>query len=390
MRAADFRWKHYGDAPSGAAGEKREKARAIRGTGSQPHCPPAGGTRGYEAHQSKKEEAVSALLLYCIESTFFVRLAGIPVDRNSRTTIMDDRIEAYSNRSMKKEQLEAGVWPGALHQEAMAWQETASAQNFAMSRTPAASDRPGTAPRFSGRQVLVAEDNPVNQQVAMRMLEKLGCEVSVACNGLEAVAMCGARSYDLVLMDCQMPELDGYEATSRIRATEMPERRMPIVALTAYASPLEQEKCVDCGMDAVLSKPIRLSVLEEVLGRWLQHPALPAEPHEGSDELEEVRTVFAQDFGELAEFYLEHSRERIASLHQAAGAGDAAALARIAHAFGGSCASMGATALCRLCKDLEIAAKTGAVPDSDVRLARIETEYGRISGKLQRMLASAN
>src|SRR4051812_23054122 len=89
-------------------------------------------------------------------------------------------------------------------------------------------------PDFSGKRILVAEDNPVNQQVAVRMLEKLGCRADVAANGREAVSLHGAQTYDLVLMDCQMPELDGYLATAQIRAAETSSRHTPVIALTAY------------------------------------------------------------------------------------------------------------------------------------------------------------
>jgi CheY-like chemotaxis protein len=112
--------------------------------------------------------------------------------------------------------------------------------------------------------VLLVEDTPVNQMVGVRMLKKLGHKVQVANNGAEAItAVAGAR-YDVVLMDCLMPEVDGFEATRRIRAAEA-DGRLPIVALTASVSPEDRRRCIEAGMDAFLSKPVNLAELARVL-----------------------------------------------------------------------------------------------------------------------------
>jgi CheY-like chemotaxis protein len=116
--------------------------------------------------------------------------------------------------------------------------------------------------------VLLAEDNSVNQKVAVRMLEKLGCSVDVAANGFEAVSLCGSLPYDLVLMDCQMPEMDGLQATSEIRAMESGDRRTPIVALTANVLPRDRELCLKAGMDDFVSKPVSIAALAAALGQW--------------------------------------------------------------------------------------------------------------------------
>ncbi len=119
----------------------------------------------------------------------------------------------------------------------------------------------------SGRRVLVAEDNIVNQRVAVRMLERLGCRVDVAANGREAVEMLEKLSYDLVFMDCQMPELDGYKATTEIRQ-RFPSRSIPIVAMTAHAMRGDREKCLEAGMDDYLAKPVKVEGLCEMIDRW--------------------------------------------------------------------------------------------------------------------------
>ncbi len=128
-------------------------------------------------------------------------------------------------------------------------------------------------------RVLIAEDNAINQRVALRMLEKLGIDADIAENGALAVETIQQCSYPLVLMDCQMPEMDGFEATARIRQWESTHHlpRIPIIAMTAHAMPGDRERCLAAGMDDYLSKPISLSALEQVLCHWIEvhreHPA---------------------------------------------------------------------------------------------------------------------
>jgi CheY-like chemotaxis protein len=118
--------------------------------------------------------------------------------------------------------------------------------------------------------VLLVEDNPVNQRLAERLLSRAGCVVTLAENGLQALDRWSAARFDLVLMDCNMPELDGLEATRRIRAMEGAQRaRTPIIALTADAMESDREACLLSGMDDYLSKPIREERLHEVLTRHL-------------------------------------------------------------------------------------------------------------------------
>lgn len=132
-------------------------------------------------------------------------------------------------------------------------------------------------PRFDAR-VLLAEDNPVNQRVAELFLRRLGCDVDVAADGIEALARFTAARYDLVLMDCQMPRADGYETTEALRRLEDGQRRTPVIALTANAFASDRQRCLASGMDDYLSKPFTLVELATVLGRWLQ-----ARPSAGTD-----------------------------------------------------------------------------------------------------------
>jgi PAS domain S-box-containing protein len=131
---------------------------------------------------------------------------------------------------------------------------------------------PGALLSFAGRRVLLVEDNIVSQKVGAAMLGKLGCRVDVAANGREALGMI-SQLYDLIFMDCQMPEMDGYEATGDIRKREGVARHTPIIALTAAAMVEDRERCLQAGMDDYVSKPFQAAQLREMLGKYLLNPA---------------------------------------------------------------------------------------------------------------------
>ncbi|MBZ0153876.1 MAG: response regulator [Planctomycetes bacterium] len=143
------------------------------------------------------------------------------------------------------------------------------------SHTASTANNPAAHAALPCRRVLVVEDNAINQTVARRMLEQLGQTVHLAGNGIEALAALQQASFDLVLMDCQMPEMDGFEATRRIRAGEAPPR-LPIIALTANSLKGDRERCLAAGMDDYLSKPIRMADLSTLLRRWLAPAAAKA------------------------------------------------------------------------------------------------------------------
>ena len=118
-------------------------------------------------------------------------------------------------------------------------------------------------------QILLVEDNPINQKVARWSLEQLGCTVKVASDGLSALKRLEQEQVDLIIMDCEMPGMSGYEVTQNIRRTENAMSRLPIVALTAHATIGARERCLDAGMDDYLAKPFRKADLQRVLERWL-------------------------------------------------------------------------------------------------------------------------
>jgi len=120
--------------------------------------------------------------------------------------------------------------------------------------------------------VLVAEDSPVNQIVATRILERCGCRVEVVADGREALRALASRHYDAVLMDCQMPNIDGYDATAELRRAEQGARHTPVIAMTAQAMAGDRERCINAGMDDYISKPVRHADLINALRRWIpQH-----------------------------------------------------------------------------------------------------------------------
>ncbi len=249
-------------------------------------------------------------------------------------------------------------------------------------------------------RLLVAEDNAVNQTVAERMLEKRGYRVDVVSNGLEALEALAQIPYAAVLMDCQMPEMDGYEATMEIRRYEGTERRTPIIAMTAHAMQGDREKCLAAGMDDYLTKPVRAEELEAVLARWVPRPAVerseappaggasepPEEPLDQSvlDGLRELTGEGEPDILiELVDIFLSDAAERMVLLRDAIARGDANTLERVAHSLKGSSANFGARRMSRLCLELEQVGKQGDIMLAPELFARLELEWQRVGVALR-------
>ncbi len=271
-------------------------------------------------------------------------------------------------------------------------------------------------------RVMLVEDHPVNQQVATEMLRQLGLAVDVVNNGQEALLELDGASYDLVLMDCQMPVMDGYEATSRIRQAEAARGVMmplPIIALTANALREDRERCLAVGMNDYLAKPFNKERLLEVLRRWLPSPAgvehssqsdlddneaidaappghdphaanglvgLPA-PECGNDThpldaktLEQLRSL---DLGggfyeQLVSAYLDKLPDDLQGLRDAVAGNDPDATSRAAHSMKSSSGNMGALGLAGLCGQMEAAGRAGNITEADRLLPAIVAESERV------------
>jgi PAS domain S-box-containing protein len=242
----------------------------------------------------------------------------------------------------------------------------------------------------SALRILLAEDNAMNQKVALRLLEQLGYRADVANNGLEAIETLERRPYDVVLMDVQMPELDGLDATRRICERWSPESRPHIIAMTANALPEDREACFAAGMDDYVAKPIRAEELVAALKR-----AKPrADANGGSEAVEYVRLddgalknlrdLGGDEFlGEVIDAFLADAPELVATLRRSLDEGSSEELRRAAHTLKSNGATLGATEFAELCRELEARAKTGELDGAAELADRVEQEYGALRDALE-------
>ena len=239
-------------------------------------------------------------------------------------------------------------------------------------------------------KVLVVEDNVVNQQVARRFIERLGCEVTLVNNGERAVQACRDSHFDLVLMDVQMPVMDGLQASREIRRHEGSERPVPIIALTASAMTDEAAQCLAAGMNAVLAKPLEIGKLRELLD---QHglrsdapekaaPAAsspsPAVPAAEPLDLKQLRGVVGDDtefLRDLCDTFIASSGLIVSELAQSLAAGDRVALSSQAHKLKGGSSSICAQELARLAAALEKDAKEKPMPELEASVATLRSAY---------------
>jgi CheY-like chemotaxis protein len=255
-------------------------------------------------------------------------------------------------------------------------------------------------------RILVAEDNAVNQQLAALLLEKIGYRTDIVANGLEALEALERRTYDVVLMDVQMPEMDGLEASRRIHR-QWPEGKRPrIIAVTANALAEEREMCLAAGMDDYVSKPIRMDELVTALGRCrpvVEAPPL-AMPSAGpsthmaaeadargaatidAETLRGLRATLGDDPGILADVidtFLADAPKLVAGARQAVTDSNVEEVRRTAHTLKSNGATFGATTLFDLCRDLEAMGKSDKLMEAQRLVAQIETEYERVGKALE-------
>jgi PAS domain S-box-containing protein len=267
---------------------------------------------------------------------------------------------------------------------------------------PAAPSPSGTEPD-KGR-LLLAEDNLINQKVAMAMLLNAGYRVDAVLNGAAAVQAVASRPYDAVLMDCQMPELNGFEATAAIRALKSSGRLTPIIAMTAGARPEDRERCLAEGMDSYMAKPVSKETLLALVARSVGQgtatgPMTPGAGRRSADDLTIDPAVFdelrllgeatEQDFlAELVGQFVADTGPLLVQLRQAMERGDAAAVARIAHTIKGSGDQLGGRRLALSCSRLEKLAKADSLLDAKTRLQEVEFDYQDLCRMLTRQLSS--
>jgi CheY-like chemotaxis protein len=268
-------------------------------------------------------------------------------------------------------------------------------------KTSADTSHGNTGANFSGR-VLVAEDNLVNQEVARALLEMAGLSVDTVPDGQAAVDAWAAAGYDLILMDCQMPGMSGYDATAEIRARERLGNcaRTPIVALTANSMQGDRERCLDAGMDDYMAKPFTDEQLRVTLLRWLPFDRLvwtetvsAVGPQDDLDRLFNPQALEVLGAGQrtarsdllrrVVDGYLEQSLEHLAMLSRGLVQGDAAAVAFAAHALKASSATVGAEQLAGHCRDIEDHARDGRLEMACAAIENIGALHAEVCALLR-------
>jgi two-component system, sensor histidine kinase and response regulator len=255
----------------------------------------------------------------------------------------------------------------------------------------------GLTPAHRIGAILIAEDNEVNQKVLKRQMEELGYYAEIVSNGQQAVEALARRPFDLVLMDCQMPGMDGYAATAEIRRREGTERHTPVIALTAHAMMGDRDRCLAAGMDDYLPKPVRFQDLGKMLAHWYRlsttQTATTAQPLTDlastalpvlNDVPVDVELLLEVGGGngpgvqDLVEFYLQKATAVIAQMKQYLAARDFQSLERAAHSLKGSSATCGMQAVVPALRELEELSRTGQHNHLEPIMTTIEAEFERI------------
>jgi CheY-like chemotaxis protein len=315
--------------------------------------------------------------------------------------------------------------------DVLGWDPRPDADSISRETPPPAPSPPSknTGQRaYVPASILVAEDNPVNQKVARGMLERLGCTVDLVGNGCEALDAWSRKTYDLVFMDCQMPEMDGFQATREIRSRETtmvrrstfdvpgflnssgqnlaprashPDRRIPIIAMTANAMDGDRQRCLEAGMDGYMSKPISAEALEAILRQWLPNTAVKAFEVRGAtcevptSNLEHPpvtrhaspvtasRAVFDHKaalvhvegdqmlLAELAGIFLRHASDMVNSIRAAIDKDDLSALEHAAHSLKGSAANLCAGGVAEAAQQLEYIGREGTIDQAGSALQEL-------------------
>ena len=258
--------------------------------------------------------------------------------------------------------------------------------------------------------ILVVEDNRANQQVAQAMLDRLGCKCSIASNGIEALKLLESTSYDAVFMDCNMPEMDGYETTRQIRQINSLSSQIPIIAMTANVLEGDREKCIEAGMNDYAKKPLKLDTLVSVLEKWLNQTK---EAQSQDDNINETRNTFidrstivgtddsnaihrtviinlredvGDAFNEMVEVYIEDMGVLLRSLEKSVLENNASTLTHYAHTIKGSSANFGAERLAHIAKNLEDMGRKNKLDGAEELVQILFTETDIVINELKKEL----
>jgi len=242
--------------------------------------------------------------------------------------------------------------------------------------------------------ILIVEDNIINQKVAVRQLQNLGYRADAVANGLEAVEALGRIPYDVVLMDCQMPVMDGYEATGEIRRREGQNKHTIIVAMTANALKGDREKCLAAGMDDYISKPVKSEKLVEILQRVFAEPGNVEKPDSSAAEkpsppvdLVRLHDAMGDEVDEILDIYLTQMAESLERLEVAIANANAAEVDLIAHNCAGTSANCGMIAVAQPFRELEEMGRNGRLDGAEALSRKAFSEFERTKVFLKENLA---
>lgn len=302
---------------------------------------------------------------------------------------------------------------GTIHVDSVPGQGTSFVFTVRAEEAPRAAEVPSpeALPRAGARpaalRILLADDNAINRKVGREMLKRLGYEADVACHGLEVLGALERVRYDVVLMDAQMPELDGLSTTRRIRA-ELPAERQPyIIAVTASAMPSDRSRCAEAGMDDFVSKPVEFETLAAALDRAAgrRSPGLGAPsaasvreapaaevPLIEAAQLDSLRRLYEGEPGKLAELVDEHlaeSQRLLETLRAALARGDGQEAYQAAHSWKGNSGMFGAKRLSALCAQVELLSREGKLDAAAPLLAPLEALFEATGAALRASVASA-
>jgi two-component system, sensor histidine kinase and response regulator len=277
-------------------------------------------------------------------------------------------------------------------------------QDAEMPRDGAAPPPAASSGKHRLGQLLLAEDNLINQKVAVAMLSGAGYRVDTVLNGAAAVRAAAAQQYAAILMDCQMPELNGYEATAAIRLQEGSTRHTPIIAMTAGARREDRDRCLAEGMDGYLAKPVSKDTLLALVARCVNHePVITAPPvrtgYVSADEttfdhavFDQLRVVADGDeetfLAELVDQFAHDTEPLLGELREALVAGDTPAVGRIAHSIRGSASQLGGRRLALSCDRLEVKAAAGRIYGGEIDMHDLDADYEDLHTALTQQLSS--